>query len=189
MAKAGEFTELVRGASINQLGQLFDLDRRTVTDRLKDIHPSGRRNAHPIYKIADIAELLVVGYLTKDKLSEAQKLKHAGNERDYWEAKLKEQKYLENMNDLWRTEKVITVFADVFKTFREAVVVFADEMEHESGLTGDQIDKVKGFCDAILVETREKLLQLDIPDTGDHLPEGTQILNGGQDDLVALGLA
>jgi hypothetical protein len=189
MAKASEFTELVRGASISQLGQLFDLDRRTVTDRLKDTQPSGRRNAHPIYKIADIAELLVVGYLTKDKLSEAQQLKYAGNAKDHWDSQLKRQKYLENMHDLWRTEKVISVFADVFKTFREAVVVFADEMEHESGLTGEQIDKVKGFCDALLIETRAKLLQLDIPETGDHDiaydPSGLH----DDDDLVELGLA
>ncbi len=187
-SKASEFAELVRGASINQLGQLFDLDRRTVTDRLKDVQPSGRRNTFPVYRIADVAELLVVGYLTKDKLSEAQKLKHAGNEKDHWDAQLKRQKYLENMGDLWRTEKVISVFADVFKTFREAVVVFADEMEHESGLTNEQIDKVKGFCDALLVETRDKLLQLDIPEFGDHDiavdPSAVEV-----DDLAELGLA
>ena len=72
--KASEFAELVRGASVNQLAQLFDLDRRTVANRLKDVRPCGKRNSFPIYKISEVAELLVVGYMTEEKLSESQKL-------------------------------------------------------------------------------------------------------------------
>lgn len=166
--KVSEFTELLRGASVNQLAQLFDLDRRTVSNRLKDVQPCGKRNSFPVYKISEVAELLVVGYMTGEKLTQAQKLKHASSSKDFWDSELKRLKYLENTNDLWRTEKVITVFSDVFKTFREAVVVFSDEMEHEADLSSKQIDRVKAFCDALLIETREKLLQLDIPAEGDH---------------------
>ncbi len=190
-SKASDFQQLIRGASINQLGQLFDLDRRTVADRLKDVQPCGTRSTFPIYKISEVAELLVVGYMGAGKLSEAQKLKRAGSEKDYWDSQLKRQKYMENMGDLWRTEKVIEVFADVFKLFRETVVVFADEMEHESGLSNAQIEKVKGFCDGLLIEVQSKLVGLEIPEEGDHdtvdLGDDPTTTNE-DDDLVALGL-
>lgn len=188
--KASEFAELVRGASINQLAQLFDLDRRTVADRLKEVQPCGRRNSFPIYKIADVAELLVSGYMTQDQLSEAQKRKRADKEKDYWDAKLKEQKYLENMGDLWRTEKIIEVFAEVFKQIRESVVVFLDALEHEADLPPKQVEKAKHFGDALLVEMRDKLMTLDLDPTGEHvLPEAkAEPTPVTEDELAELGL-
>jgi hypothetical protein len=187
MAKAFDFPELVRGASINQLGQLFDLDRRTVTDRLKEVKPSGRRATFPIYRVADVAELLVTGYMTQGQLTEAQKMQKADKAKDYWDAKLKEQKYLENMGDLWRTEKIVEVLAEVFKQFRESVVVFSDAMEHEAGLPPQQIEKAKAFCDGLLVEMREKLVHMDIDDQGDHVPP-EPANDDPEEDLRAMGL-
>lgn len=160
MAKV-EFTELLQGASINQLSQLFALDRRTVTDRLKESKPSGNRGGYPVYKISDVAEMLVHGYMTTGQVSEAQKRKTADKEKDYWDAKLKEQKFLENQGDLWRTTKVLEVFASVFKLFRENMVVYLDNLEHESGLPTEAVDKTKKITDSLLVEMREKLGVLD----------------------------
>lgn len=188
MAKAFDFNDLVRGASINQLAQLFDLDRRTVADRLKDVNPSGRRATFPVYRVSEVAELLVTGYMTQGQLTEAQKMQKADKAKDYWDAKLKEQKYLEQMGDLWRTEKVVEVLAAVFKQLRESVVVFSDAMEHESGLPVEQIEKTKGFCDGLLVEMREKLIRMDIDDEGDHVPPQAAPVDEAEDDLRALGL-
>lgn len=185
MAKSSEFHELVKGASINQLAELFDLDRRTVTSRLRGIAPSGYRNTFPIYRIIEAAPLLLHGYMTDDQVSEAQKRQHADKEKDYWDARLKEQKYRENMGDLWRTEKVVSVFAEVFKQFRESVVVFNDAMEHESGLEPKQIEKTKAFSDALLVELREKLMVLEIDPQGDHEPP---VESDTDDELRELGL-
>lgn len=188
--KASEFTELVRGASINQLAQLFDLDRRTVADRLKEVQPSGRRNSFPIYKISDVAELLVVGYMTQEQMSETQKRQRADKEKDYWDAKLKEQKYLENMGDLWRTDRIVEVFAVVFKQIRESVTVFIDALEHESGLPPKQIEKAKNFGDALLVEMRDKLMSMNLDPEGEHVePTPTTVdTEPSDDDLRELGL-
>jgi len=168
--KASEFAELVKGASVNQLAQLFDLDRRTVANRLRDVQPCGKRNSFPIYKISEVAELLVVGYMTGDQVSETQKRQRADKEKDYWDAKLKEQKYLENMGDLWRTERIVEVFSVVFKQIRESVTVFLDALEHESGLPPKQIEKAKFFGDALLVEMRDHLMSLDLDPEGEHVP-------------------
>lgn len=168
MAKRFEFSDLVAGASISQLGQMFDLDRRTVTERLKNMAPAGRRAGHPIYKISEVAPLMVSGYMGADEVDEKQRRLKAGDEKDYWDAKLKEQKYLENRSDLWRTEKVIDVFASVFKQFRETVVVFVDNLEHESGLPPEAIDKTKQFADGLLIEMRDRLTNLNVDPSDDH---------------------
>ena len=193
--KASEFSELVRGASINQLAALFDLDRRTVANRLKEVQPCGKRNSFPIYKISEVAELLVVGYMTGDAVSETQKRQRADKEKDYWDAKLKEQKYLENMGDLWRTERIVEVFAVVFKQIRESVTVFIDALEHESGLPTKQIEKAKHFGDALLVEMRDHLMSLNLDPEGEHVLPPPQATGGNdkaddasEDELRELGL-
>lgn len=168
MARQFDFKDLLVGASINQLGQMFDLDRRTVTDRLKGIDPSGKRGGHPIYKISEVAPLLINGYMTEDQVDEKRRRMKASEEKDYWEAQNKRLKFLESNGDLWRTERVVEVFAAVFKQFRETVVVFIDNLEHESDLPPETVDKVKKFGDGLLVEVREKLLTLDIENEDDH---------------------
>lgn len=155
MATTITYQDLVKGYSINQLAELFEMDRRTVTDRLRNVEPSGVRMSHAIYRMVDAAPaLLAIEVVAKSKLN-------AAREKDYWDAMLKKQKYEENAKDLWRTDKVIEVFAAVFKQFRESVVVFIDGLEHESGLPPKTIQAAKGFGDALLHEVRQRLVALD----------------------------
>jgi len=147
------YADIVHGASINQLAELFAMDRRTVTDRLRGLTPSGVRASHPIYKVSEAAPLLLeVGAGTR---------RAAEREKDYWDAQLKKQKFEENAGDLWRTSKVVQIFAQVFKQFRESTVVFIDALEHESGLPPEVIVKAKTFGDTLLNDTRQKLLVMD----------------------------
>lgn len=164
MAKPFNFNDLLIGFSINQLAQLYNLDRRTVTERLREVDPNGERSGHPVYRMKDAAPLLCEGYVKHETLKEMAKAKGSAAEKDYWDARLKQQKYLENNGDLWRTSKVIDILGKVFKTVRENVVVFIDSLEHEADLPPKQIAKVKAFGDHLLTETREGLLQMD---TGD----------------------
>lgn len=161
MARPFDFNDLITGFSVNQLSQLFNLDRRTVSERLRDTPPSGTRSQHPVWKIKDAAPLLLEGYMYSGQVDERAKLQRADKEKDYWDAMLKQQKFLENEKDLWRTDKNIEVFASTFKQFREAVTVFSDRMEHEADLPDKQVDLVKQFCDSLLSDARERLLQMD----------------------------
>ena len=155
MAATLTYAECVKGFSINQLAELFEMDRRTATDRLRNVEPSDNRGGHPIYRMLDAAPaLLEINTTVKSKMA-------AAREKDYWDAQLKKQKFEENAGDLWRTDKVIEVFASVFKQFRESVVVFIDGLEHESGLPPKTIAAAKGFGDALLHECRAKLVSMD----------------------------
>lgn len=155
MAVTQTYADCVKGFSINQLAELFEMDRRTATDRLRNVDPSDNRGGHPVYRMIDAAPaLLEITTTVKSKMATAR-------EKDFWDAQLKKQKFEENAGDLWRTDKVIEVFAAVFKQFRESVVVFIDGLEHESGLPPKTIAATKGFGDALLIECRQRLLMLD----------------------------
>ncbi len=174
MAATLTYQDLVKGFSINQLAELFGMDRRTVTDRLREVTPSGTRASHPIYRMVDAAPKLVGD-------GEIQTRRNASSEKDYWDAQLKKQKFEENAGDLWRTDKVVEIMAGVFKVFREGVTVFVDRMEHESNLPPEIIETTKAFGDHLLTETRAKLLAMD---TGEDDDQGNT--SGTPDDEDAL---
>lgn len=156
MAATITYSDLVKGFSINQLAELFEMDRRTVTDRLRDVEPSGTRASHSVYRMVDAApKLLGVG-----ENSVKTSIRNA-NEKDYWDAQLKKQKFEENAGDLWRTDKVVEILASVFKVFREGVTVFVDRLEYESNLPPEMIESAKTFGDFLLTETRAKLVAMD----------------------------
>lgn len=186
MARPFKFDDLLVGFSINQLAQLFDLDRRTVSDRLRAIEPSGSRSQHPVYKIKDAAPLLCEGYAKAGSLDKLAATKGAAAEKDYWDARLKEQKFRENNGDLWRTTKIVEVFSSVFRKIRESVVVFVDMLEHEADLPPKQVVKVKNFGDALLTELRDKLLQLD---TGSDDHPGMTLDDQSADEQLANDLS
>lgn len=184
MAATITYQDLVKGFSINQLAELFGMDRRTVTDRLRDVEPAGTRASHPIYRMVDAAPKLCVEGAIQSRRS-------AANEKDYWDAQLKKQKFEENAGDLWRTDKVVEVFAGVFKVFRENVTVFIDRLEHETGLPPETIESAKAFGDHLLTETRAKLLAMDTDEDQDELdtegtPDDEDALESSVDDEVSL---
>src|SRR5690606_14137064 len=125
------YPDLVKGFSINQLAELFGMDRRTVTDRLRAVEPAGTRAGDSIYRMVDAAPKLVGDGSIRSR-------RDSSSEKDYWDAQLKKQKFEENAGDLWRTDKVIVMLSEVLKLFREGVTIFVDNMEHEPGLAQDQ---------------------------------------------------
>jgi hypothetical protein len=182
------FADIVRGASINQLAELFELDRRTVTDRLRDLKPCGTRSTFPIYKVREASALLLERYVYNDRgelvLNEKRKQE---SDKDYWDGQLKKQKYEENAGDLWRTEKVVVVVSEILKLFRESVTVFIDSLEYDSGLPAAQVAQARVFGDNLLATCRQKLLELQAdtlePETPDTLDQGSD-----EEDFSDLGL-
>lgn len=183
-----EFQELLRGATVNQLAQLFEVDRREVTTRLRNVDPVGFRGQSPIYRVSQVAEVVIFGERGGEALSEAQRRKQASQEKDFWDAQLKRQKFLEQAGDLWRTERVVEVMATIFKLFRESVVVFVDELEHESGLPLEQVQKAKGFADGLLVEMRGQLLDMQISPGDDHDVPADEPVASVDAELSRMGL-
>lgn len=143
---------------INQLAQMFGLDRKTVAKRLRDVPPdsqavNGARHEKR-YTIRKAAPYLV---------EHQELLRAAAPEIDpedlppeaakhYWDAKLKEQTYLAREGHLWDDEAVLEAFSAVFKPLANKLRAVSDTLERRAGLNSRQASVVDELCDELLRE-------------------------------------
>lgn len=146
------------GASISQLAKIFGMDNRSVTARLGvDCQPVGKRNGRPVYSIAEAAKFLVEHDLNLDDMEKIaafmQKVDTTRLPRaltkEYWQAMLNRQKYLEQAGDLWPTEKVVEVISEMFKLIQMPLRLGRDSVANEQELTPRQQQILLGILDGI----------------------------------------
>lgn len=183
------FADILKGASINQLSQLFELDRRTVTTRLRNTKPSGERDGFKIYSVKEAAAILLERYVYNDAGELVKNSKHKDEpEKDFWDAQLKKQKFEENAGDLWRTDKVVTMVSAILKQFRESMTVFMDQLEFESGLPPEAVAKAKMFSDNLLLSCRNSLLELNADALDGPSQDESEDTPGDDQDFSDIGL-
>lgn len=142
---------------INQLAQLFGLDRKTVAKRLRDVAPdtqttNGARHEKR-YTIRKAAPYLVetnevlrgAGDVDPDDLPPE-------DAKNYWDAKLKEQTYLSREGHLWDDETVLEAFSAVFKPLANKLRAVSDTLERRAGLNARQAGVIDEVCDELLRE-------------------------------------
>lgn len=152
---------LYEGASISQLGQLFQMDNRSVAARLgNNVEPAGKRVGHPIYLIRDAAKYLVEHDLDFDNVEKiAAYMQKADPNRfpraitkEFWAAMLQRQKYLEQAGELWPTEKVVEVIGDLLKLIQMPLRLARDTVSNEQELTPRQQQILLRIVDGISEE-------------------------------------
>lgn len=132
--------EFFNGMTIPRLAQLFRLDRRTVTEKLRPLRPTGERRGAPTYHVVDAAPYLV------DPIVDIEEyLKNIGPsdlppslQAQYWNAQNGKLKYKEQAGDLWRTQQVLEVLTGVFRSLTQSLRLLADRVEAQTGLTPEQ---------------------------------------------------
>lgn len=164
--------EFFEGMTVPRLAQLFRLDRRTVTEKLRPLRPSGERRGAPVYHVADAAP-----YLVDPIIDISEYLQNIGpNElppslqQAYWNAQNGRLKYKENAKELWRTDAVLKVFIGVFRSVTQTLRLFADRIEALQGLTPEQRKIIERFVSDDLINMVRKGLVDDF-----------EIYNGIQD--------
>lgn len=151
---------LFEGASISQLGKLFGMDNRTVQSKISGIEPCGRRAGHPIYSVKEAAPYLVEQQLDINDIevviAYVRKLNHTNLPKmltkEFWAAMTAKQRFEENAGDLWRTEKVSEVFAELVKSVRDPLILAPDMINNEMELTEPQRLALTDIIDTILEE-------------------------------------
>lgn len=154
---------LLQGVSTGLLSQIFRMDNMTVRKRLKDCPEVGKwRGGAPLFDLAQAA-----GYLVKPKIDIKQWVKSLRPadlppylQSEFWEAQVKRQKFEENAGELWRTEKVIALYAETFKLIKDTMNLWVDNIERESGLTNEQRDKLTQLVDGLQSEIHSRLMTL-----------------------------
>lgn len=154
--------EFFDGMTVPRLAQLFRLDRRTVTEKLRPLRPTGERRGAPTYHVVDAAP-----YLVEPIVDIAKYLAEVGPgdlpaplQAQYWNAQNSKLKYKEQSGDLWRTSQVMEVFTGVFRSLTQSLRLLADRVEAQTGLTGEQRAIIeKEISDKALNMLRKRLVE------------------------------
>lgn len=78
----------------------------------------------------------------------------------YWNAKLKEQRYLEKAGELWPTDLVIDKISEVLAKIKAMLTIVPDTLERDAGLTADQRLIAKTTIDELQTEIYEFIVGL-----------------------------
>jgi hypothetical protein len=151
------------GVSIAWLATIFRMDHTTVKRRLADCPEVGRTKGNsPRFDVAQAA-----GYLVKPKVDIKTWIKSLRPsdlppymQSEFWDAQNKRQKFEENAGDLWRTDKVIALYAETFKLLKDTMNMWVDNIQKREGLTPDQRRILVAEVDALQNEIYKKVAEL-----------------------------
>lgn len=155
---------LLDGCSISELGAIFNKDKRTVSERIRNVRPSGERSGFPIYHLAEAAKYLcdpvvdVEAYIKQLRPNDLPPLLL----KEFWLGQTAKQKFELNDAQLWPTEDVMRVLAAVFKNLKGGILLFADTIEAKTDLTDKQRSILNELADGLLVELHRTLIEGDI---------------------------
>ena len=140
-----------RGLPVSTLSSIFRLDPATVKKRLADCPIKEARKGGYLYDLAEAAQYLVKPVFNAKKMLETMKATELPPtlQAAFWDAALKRQKWEENAGDLWRTEKVMEVLAEAFKTIKQTVLLWSDTVGEQTPLTDEQQKIIVALGDAL----------------------------------------
>jgi hypothetical protein len=81
-----------------------------------------------------------------------------GLAKEFWYGQNQRLNYLERIGDLFDTRAVVELASDAFKTIRLSLMLVADAVERETGLTVAQREIIDRLMHAALETMREKLI-------------------------------
>lgn len=154
---------VLNGVSISWLMQAFHMDRMTVKKRLKGLaYKRMERNNQPVYDFVEACQCLVKPVLDITAFIKSLNVRELPPllQREFWDARTKRQKYLENAGDLWRTSDVREAFADIFKLLKTAMQLWVDSLDRQVTLAPDQHALLVLAVDGLQSDIHKRILDL-----------------------------
>lgn len=160
--------KVINGVSVQWLAKAFGLTRHVVEQRIRGCRVvSSGDYGNPLYDLRDAAAYLVEPkidieeYLSKVKPEKLpEKLRES-----FWNAKLKEQRWKRSAGELWDTERVMAVFAEVLGNIRDRLQLIPDTVERLGGLDVKQWQMVRNLVDQAQDEIHSEILRFADGDT------------------------
>jgi len=144
--------------ALSQLGDIFELHRHTVKKRLGDVKPDGLIRGNPAYTIKKAARYLVDVRQFEEPARDPD-LMDPADAKDYWEAKIKEQKFNEAEGDLWRSEEVLDALSGFSKKISMALRGIPDILERRTGLDAKQMVLVEDIIRAAMRDMHTSVVE------------------------------
>lgn len=168
----GQFTPgdwaLIRthGVGIDWLAGAFRMDRRKVRAKLAPLKPLGQHKTptgtRPVYDLREASAYLSPNI---EQIHEAIRNMSAsdlppGLQTDVWDARLKEMKWREQAGELYRADDVREVFADTFKTIKQTMQLWADNLDRGTELPPGVRAKLIVMVDGLQDEIHKALVEM-----------------------------
>lgn len=160
----GDPYTMQNGVNVSWLCQAFRQDIKTVRRKLANLKPIGigARNAE-IYDFAQAAS-----FLAKPPPNQLAEFLRGLRVQDlpvhlqhpYWAAMRMRQSYMRDAGDLWRTEDVLEVLGECFKTIKASMQLWVDNLDGQSELTNEQRVLVTGMVDALQDDMHRALIDM-----------------------------
>lgn len=144
--------------TLSQLGDMFDLHRHTVKKRLSGVKPDGLLRGNPAYTIKVAAGYLVDAHVLDDTERDPDRMDPA-DAKDYWEAKIKEQRFTEAEGDLWRSDEVLEALSGFSKKISMAMRGIPDILERRTGLDAKQMVLVEDIIRAAMTDMHTSVVE------------------------------
>lgn len=119
-------------------------------------------NNRPLYDLREAASYLVKPKIDLNSYVKTIKPKQLPNElqTEYWSARLKQQNWEMKAGKLWRTEDVVDLFGELFKSIKQSCQLFPDTIERETGITDHQRKRLTELVDALQQEIYQSVVDL-----------------------------
>ena len=175
----GSVHEIDRGVTIPWLCQAFTMPRKTV---LKLIEPCPVLRIQSNAKVYDLR--VVAAYLVRPRVDLKTYINSLESKdlpdhlrREFWAAKLAEQRWRAQAGELWSSEDVIAVFGEVFKLIKSKTQLWANTIDSVESLSNIQRDTLTDLVDELLGAVFKSLEDLE---SGKATP--AQIAEADDDD-------
>lgn len=147
-----DLSDVFAGVSVSWLAHAFQMDRVTCKKKLAQCPPLRKERGAPIYSLRQAAQ-----YLVPPKVDVAAYIKGMNPKElpsllqdAYWSAMIKRQTWEERAGQLWPTQKVLGVFAELARKLKTAITLWADNIESVTGLSTEQMKLLTEESDAVL---------------------------------------
>lgn len=183
VAPTGDELEVLHvGLTIAQTAVAFGISQREVKEKVVGkVQPATALHKSPVrYAIKDLAGVLgKTEFNIEDALRNVQPSKLPPMLQDaFWKAQRNKLAYMEQMGQLWSTERVIEILGDMAKPIRMQILMMQQHVADETELSEDQRVIIQALADKTLErisEEVEKVLKLRPVPFDEHGPPLTEV--------------
>lgn len=154
--------DVTAGVTVTWIANIFHMGVGTVRRKLANCPKLQNYKGGELYDLK-----IAVQYLVKPAVDISTFIKNMrpGDlppmlQKDYWDAMLKRQRWEEEAGELWRTDQVLEVLGEAFKTVKMTIQLWPENLERVHGLSDQQRAALLQCTDGLLEDLNKALVEM-----------------------------